>query len=66
MNNLSLDPDPHLRWIYDYTHPDYNSTYAADLRERRRRAISNAPGWMVRQAQWNDAIRRANSEGDRK
>ena len=55
---LSLDPDLQLRWIYDSTHPDYNTPRAKDLRERRANAIRNAPEWMVREAQLNDALRR--------
>lgn len=62
-SRLSLDPDQNMRWIYDYTHPDYNSDRAKDLRERRAAAIRNAPEWMVREAQLNDAIRSTGGEG---
>ena len=54
---LSLEPDEHMRWIYDYTHPDYNSDRAKDLRERRRVAMVNAPRWMVWEAELNDSLK---------
>jgi hypothetical protein len=47
----------HMRWIYDHTHPDYNIERAKHLRDARSRAISTAPEWMVRLAQFNDAMR---------
>lgn len=53
---LSLKLDPHMRWLYDYTHPDYNSDRAKDLRARRDTACLNAPEWMIREAQLNDAL----------
>jgi len=59
---LSLNPDEHMRWIYDYTHPDYNSDYAKDLRERRASAISHAPQWMIEEARMNDNRRAALSK----
>jgi hypothetical protein len=55
VKRLSLKPDPDMRWIYDYTHPDYNSERAQDLRMRRELAIRNAPEWMRREAALNDA-----------
>lgn len=55
--NLSLEPDPHMRWIYDYTHPDYNSDRAKDLRARRDAAFRSAPRWMIREAEMNDNLR---------
>ena len=58
---LSLEPDEDMRWIYDYTHRDYNTPRAHDLRERRAAAIRNAPEWMVREAQLNDALRAAST-----
>ena len=45
-----------MRWIYDYTHPRYNSDEAKDLRERRRAAIQGAPRWMLDEARSNDAL----------
>lgn len=54
---LSLEPDEHMRWIYDYTHPDYNSDMAKDLRERRMRAMQSAPQWMIEEARLNDILR---------
>ena len=56
MKRLTLNPDEHMRWIYDPSHPDYNSDRAKDLRERRARALRNAPEWMIREAQLNDAL----------
>lgn len=54
MKRLTLQPDDHMRWIYDLTHPDYNSDEARDLRERRRAAMQNAPQWMIDEARMND------------
>ena len=54
---LSLEPDEHMRWIYDPYHIDYNSERAKWLRERRAHAIANAPDWMRWEAQFNDAMR---------
>ena len=51
---LSMKPDAHMKWIYNTLHPDYNSDMAKDLRERRCRAIANAPEWMRREAYVND------------
>lgn len=56
MKRISLNPDPDMRWIYDYTHPDYNTDRAKHLREARSRAIANAPEWMIREAQMNDTM----------
>ena len=56
MKRISLNPDPDMRWIYDYTHPDYNSDRARSLRERRSQAIQSAPEWMIREAQLNDLL----------
>lgn len=54
---LSLRPDPHMAWIYDSSHRDYNTQEAKDLRERRAYAIRSAPEWMIREAQFNDEMR---------
>ena len=62
MKRLSLEPDPDMRWIYDYTHPDDNTDRAKHLREARSRAIANAPEWMVREAQLNDALKKRDGE----
>ena len=58
MKRLSLEPDADMRWIYDPSHRDYNTDRAKHLREARSRAIANAPEWMVREAQLNDALRK--------
>jgi len=58
MKRLSLQPDAHMRWIYDYTHPDYNTPRAKHLRERRAQAIASAPQWMIEEARLNDLMRR--------
>lgn len=60
MKMLSLEPDEDMRWIYDYTHPDYNSDQARYLRERRDRALRNAPQWMIEEALLNDILRKNN------
>ena len=57
MKRISLEPDADMRWIYDYTHPDYNTPRAKDLRERRSRAIASAPEWMREEARLNDVLR---------
>ncbi len=46
VKKFSLEPDDHMKWIYDPRHPNYNSKHAEYLRERRARAISSAPRWM--------------------
>jgi hypothetical protein len=56
MKRLSLQQDACMDWIYDYTHPDYNTERAKHLREARHHAIANAPEWMKREAQLNDAL----------
>ena len=55
---FSLNPDPEMAWIYDPTHPEYMGR-GKDLRERRFRALHNAPRWMVEQAAMNDEINRS-------
>lgn len=62
MKYLSFDADPDMRWMYDYTHPDYNGL-GKHLRERRDAAIRNAPEWMKREAQFNDAMRSSDTNG---
>lgn len=50
MKELTLDPDEHMRWIYDPRHPDYNSPMAEHLRAMRSAAIASAPEWMRQMA----------------
>lgn len=57
MKQLSLEPDDHMKWIYDHRHPDYNTDRAKHLREARFMAIHNAPEWMKREAEMNDTLR---------
>ncbi len=57
MKMLSIEPDEHMRWIYDQTHPDYHTDYARDLRKRRDRALSACPRWMIEEARMNDILR---------
>jgi hypothetical protein len=57
MKMLSLEPDEHMRWIYDQTHPDYHTDYARDLRKRRDRALAACPRWMIEEARMNDILR---------
>lgn len=58
MKELSLEPDPSMRWIYDKKHPAYNDPQTKDLRDRRAAAMRNAPDWMVREAELNDINRK--------
>lgn len=46
MKNLTLQPDEHMRWIYDPSHPDYNSPRAERLRERRAQALHHVPQYL--------------------
>ena len=46
MKRLSLEPDEHMKWIYDYKHPDYDTEMARYLRDRRSRALSTVPSWL--------------------
>lgn len=62
--HLYLERDDNMRWIYDPSHPEYNSDHAKWLRERRSMAITIAPEWMKREAQLNDAMRRAKGGRD--
>ena len=55
MKRLSLDPDEHMKWIYDPRHPDYYSPRAKWLRDRRAAALASAPRWMIADAMVNDA-----------
>lgn len=57
MNNLSLDPDDHMKWIYDQSPPDYHGDEAKWLRERRAAALASAPRWMIHAALVNDQLR---------
>jgi hypothetical protein len=54
MTKFSLEPDEHMRWIYDQTHPDYHTDYARDLRERRGRALAACPRGLIQEARMND------------
>ena len=54
---LTLQPDEHMRWIYDPSHPDYHSDRAEWLRKRRAAAINSAPQWMIEEARLNDALK---------
>ena len=46
VKKFSLEPDDHMKWIYDPQHPDYNAKHAEYLRKRRAHAMSIAPRWM--------------------
>ena len=50
MKMLSMEPDEHMRWIYDSTHPNYDREHAEYLRARRAAAIRSAPRWLVEEA----------------
>lgn len=60
MKMLSLEPDEDMRWIYDYTHPNYNTDRAKSLRNKRNSALRHAPRWMVEEARLNDILRENN------
>jgi len=64
MRNISLEPDPDMRWIYENNHPDYNSDEAKWLRECRARAIASAPQWMIEEARLNDLLRKLSRSKD--
>lgn len=57
MNQFTLEPDEHMKWIYDSSHKDYNTEEAKYLRARRAAALREAPSWMIQLAQINDDIR---------
>lgn len=54
MMRISLQPDEHMRWIYDYSHHEYNSERAKHLRASRERALASCPAWLLDQAGHND------------
>ena len=58
MERFSLEPDEHMKWIYDSKHPDYNTDMAKDLRNRRANALSQCPQWMIWDALLNDEQRK--------
>ena len=57
MKMLSMEPDEHMRWIYDSTHQNYDREHAEYLRARRAAAIRSAPRWMLEEARLNDILR---------
>lgn len=63
-NDLSLQPDPHMSWIYDYGDPRYNDPATRDLRDRRWAALRAAPQWAHDLAFSND-MRRKNERNDK-
>lgn len=66
MTGFSLQPDPHMRWIYDYTDRErYNSPEAQELRARRDAALRSCPAWMLEQAALNDALAEAKAKPQR-
>lgn len=58
IDNISLEPDPWMAWIYDQSDPRYHETATVDLRERRAAALRSAPRWMIETAAINDALRK--------
>ena len=54
MSGISMEPDEHMKWIYDYANPAYMSEEAIELRELRRRAIQSASRYMLEEAYIND------------
>lgn len=55
----SLNPDPWMRWIYDYRDPRYNDPATRQLRDARFEAIRSAPEWARNDALNNDILTRA-------
>lgn len=55
---LSLEPDDHMKWIYNPSHPNYNSDQAKDLRERRAAALRSCPEWVLLDAYLNDIMKK--------
>ena len=62
-DDLSLQPDPHMRWIYAYNDPRYNDPETRGLRDRRWEALRAAPQWAHDLAFSND-MRRKNERND--
>jgi len=56
---FSLEPDEHMRWIYDQRHPEYYTPRAVDLRQLRAAALVECPRWMIEQAAISDEISKA-------
>lgn len=46
MKKLTDQPDPWNAWIYDKSHPEYNSERAKDLRMRREKSLAAVPRWI--------------------
>ena len=59
-SRLTLQPDEDMKWIYDYTHQDYNTARARHLREARAAALRSAPQWMIEEARLNEQIKKRN------
>ncbi len=57
MNRLSLKLDESMKWIYDPSHPDYQSDKAKYLRDAREAALNSCPQWMIEEARMNDVQR---------
>lgn len=58
IDKLSLDPDDHMKWIYDQSRPDYHDPRVQSLRDARDRALRSAPEWMIKIAESNDNFKR--------
>lgn len=54
MTELSMHPDPWMRWIYDHRDPRYYEPETKELRDRRHAALRDCPSWMVEIAMEND------------
>ncbi len=63
IDNLSLEPDDNMRWIYDNNHPDYHTPRARHLRDARDAALRSAPEWMIRVAESNDNFKKWGKDG---
>lgn len=58
IDNLSLETDEDMRWIYDPKHPEYNEAHTQNLRDRRQAAINSAPLYIIEIARLNDLRKR--------
>ena len=59
MNDWSVLPDPHMRWIYDYNDPRYSDPATVQLRDRRWDALRALDPGMHDVGFQNDQRRRA-------
>ena len=59
LDSLSVQPDPWMRWIYDYNDPRYSDPATVQLRDRRWAALRSLDGVMYDLGLQNDERRKA-------